>query len=283
MIHKIKLWTTLKTMLEFLIKITIFCLLPCFVLAADLSVLTYNVWFQRASADVRIPKILNIVHEKQPDIIACQEVEPWLLDYIRSDGRFDAYHQVMEQTGFFGNVSSGLLILSKQVPKQISYHPLPSSMSRALLSIEMTIQTQKLCIYTTHLDSLLDSTKTRVKQIKSIEKIDNCDNSLLLGDFNFGENDPENTVLLNQYTDVWALLMPNRNGYTWDIEKSVIAKHNAFSGEKSRRLDRIVFKGDQLRPSEIEIIGDDAFITAYGMVYYPSDHFGLFATFEMDK
>jgi endonuclease/exonuclease/phosphatase family metal-dependent hydrolase len=98
--------------------------------------------------------------------------------------------------------------------------------------------------------------------------------AVLLGDFNFGDGEnPESMHLKTEYVDVWHVTNPDEKGFTWNIEKSSMAKKGSFPGEVSRRLDRILVKSKRLNPQKTEIIGNQP-VNKNSSVF-ASDHFGL--------
>jgi len=261
-----------------LLKISL--LLWCFTVEADeIKAITYNVWFDYSTSDQRVPRLLDLVAEKNADIIAFQEVERWFVNALEADVRFKYYHFSVER-GWFNSIKGGLLILTKNKNIQHKYIHLPSDMDRGLLYVKTEVFGVQLCIATVHLESMLDDTKLRIAQLDALSKeTSNCNNMILLGDFNFGDNDFENRVVNSDYLDVWKQLNPNYQGYTWNIIESNLAKRNSFPSEGSRRLDKVYIKGNLLIPKGIEMIGNHSFITQYGQILFPSDHFGLLTRF----
>lgn len=104
-----------------------------------------------------------------------------------------------------------------------------------------------------------------------------------MGDFNFGDGEPENKQMALKYIDVWQQLEANDLGYTWDIDQSHLARKNSFLLEKSRRLDKVYSRGNMLTPLTIEIVGKQSFVTPTGKILYPSDHFGLSVIFDIKE
>ena len=251
--------------------------------AYGLTAITYNVWFDGSTSEPRTPKLLDLVADKKADIIAFQEVESWFIKALEGDDRFKHYHFSVER-GWFNSVKGGLLVLTQQKNKRHQYTPLPSEMDRGFLYVETVIDGVPICIVNVHLESLLNDTALRIKQLNVIFKeTSNCKDMILLGDFNFGDNDAENKVINSDYLDAWRQLKPNDRGYTWDVEQSNLAKQNAFPLEGSRRLDKVYIKGNSLIPKEIGIIGNHSFTTPSGQRLFPSDHFGLSASFTIKK
>jgi len=267
-----------------LIKTITFLLLYCtFANASAYSVVTYNVWFDQASSAERTPRLLNVIAQEQADIIALQEVESWFIDAIKQDDRFKQYHFSLAK-GWFNHIKGGLLILSKQPVTKQHYIDLPSQLNRGLLLIETNVNKASLCIVTVHLESFLEDTSIRINQLNSISKeTTHCQNLVLLGDFNFGDGEAENTIINPDYRDVWQKLKANYHGYTWNIRESSLARKNSFPSEGSRRLDKVYLKGDLLSAKTIQIIGQQGFKTSTGNTLFPSDHFGLSVKFVIAR
>ena len=258
-------------------KIVIILLLWSFcVEASEYSFVTYNVWFDKSTSIQRVPKLLDIISKENPDIVAFQEVEMWFVDdYLKHHSIIENYTITMKKT--LNSIEGGLIFLSKKTIKieKYKYFKLFSNMGREALSMTLNLNGKKVSITNIHLESYLDDTQIRVKQLKSIFSNITCENSILLGDFNFGDGELENDILAKRYTDVYKKLKKYKSGYTWNKEKSLLAKRNSFADEKSRRLDKIYIKGKNLTPTGIKIIGTKPFMSdVYGELF-PSDHFGL--------
>ena len=133
---------------------------------------------------------------------------------------------------------------------------------------------EKLRIATCHLESFLEDAAIRSKQISQFKELfPKKENIIFLGDFNFGDGEVEN-ALLNKYTDAWKMKYPAKAGFTWNKEKSAMARAGSFKKEKSRRLDRIFIRGKVL-VKECTILRDQPVDNA--KTIFPSDHFGLTA------
>jgi len=92
--------------------------------------------------------------------------------------------------------------------------------------------------------------------------------TLWLGDFNFGDQDPEAAQLAG-LTDAWTQLRRDEAGHTYDLESNPLAREHAFAAEPSRRVDRIL-STQRLVPIAVGLTGK-------GQSDPPSDHDGLWA------
>ena len=142
------------------------------------------------------------------------------------------------------------------------------------------LPTGPITVATTHAESFLEDGPTRAQQLEVIfGRLAGSGDALVLGDFNFGDGEPEEARVPAEYVDLWRALRPDEPGFTWDIERSEMARVGSFPGEPSRRLDRIYLRSQRTRGRSIEIIGDQP-VHPGRRELFPSDHFGLAATLE---
>ncbi len=240
------------------------------------SFVTYNVLADIDHADQRVPALLKIIGDCDADVIALQEVAPWFVLRLAQVAWFKEYHAPTSN----GKVicPRGLLILSKQPITSSDYGLLPSKQRRAYLVVETKVNGVKFKIATSHLDSFLKEGALRAKQMDIIfKKLSTGDNTVFLGDFNFGDGDqPETRHIDKAYGDVWTKTNPNKKGYTWNIETSKMARDGSFPDEISRRIDRILIKSKHTKPISANILGDKPLKGKTDI--FPSDHFGLRGT-----
>lgn len=247
-----------------------------------LTLLTYNVLANPGRADQRIPPLIRLLERSGADIIALQEVAPWFLRKLSRHPWARAYHPTIFNKKVAG--PGGQFILSRFPIKRSSRHLHPGPQRRVLVIAEVLVRGEVWAVATTHMESFLKDGPIRARQLDQIfEQLSSYDRAVVLGDFNFGDGEqPETGRLAAGYTDVWTALKPDRPGYTWDIEKSEMAKKGSFPGEKSRRIDRILFRSSGWRPASVKIIGDQPVIPGE-LGLFPSDHFGLVGVLEKPK
>lgn len=246
-----------------------------------LTFLTYNVLGDRVVAAERVERLLEVIREADPDVIALQEVAPWFYE------RLSKKPWVAE--GYRGTtvhgrplVPKGLYILSRIPIKKLAHTWLPSRQGRMVLVAYLKVNGRWLAVGTVHLESPLRSGPARAKQLdKVFPLLAKSDDAVLLGDFNFGhEEEPETSHLNRRYKDAWLVRRGGEPGFTWDIERNDLARRGSFKGETSRRIDRILVRSDVWRLKSIRIIGDEP--VSEGGKLFPSDHFGLVATLECE-
>ncbi len=126
-----------------------------------------------------------------------------------------------------------------------------------------TIRARQLAILTEHLQAL-------------------SGDFVIAGDFNMREE--ENKVFLKEkhLQDVWRSLHPKDLGYTFDTTKNRIAAHFSLSKIPSR-YDRILLHHTRKTTWNAENVELFACEPLKGNDTYPSDHFGLSATFSYEE
>ena len=242
----------------------------------EIKLMTWNVLNDNDLNSTRGQSVLSILEKVQADILVLQEMNLSFVQILKNDHRFSDYRIYSHQQG--SNIAGGLAILSKLSLKTTQrYESLPSMMNRGLLYLMVENKEQFLCIANVHLESMMDDTSFRIKQLKSVfEHLRYCDEIILAGDFNFGKGETEESIFSKDYQDVWLQLKTDEKGLTYDRELNELSDDNAFWFEKSRRLDRIYFSSDCLKANHIELIGSQP--DKNGNM--PSDHFAVLATFS---
>jgi len=239
-----------------------------------LTLVTWNVLADKDRAAERVPRLLEILEASDADVIALQEAAPWFVDRLTALAWVKKYDWPKHR----GKTLSprGLFILSRHPIAKIDFRKLPGPQQRLAIAAHLNVRGRKLIISTTHMESPLKAGPTRAQQLKTIwPMLEPADDAVLLGDFNFGDNEqPDTGALDKRYTDAWLTLTKDDPGYTWNIEKSDMAKRGSFPGEASRRIDRVLIRSDHWKPKSIRIIGD-APIKHGDKSLFPSDHFGL--------
>ena len=247
----------------------------------ELKFLTYNVLADKVEIEKRIPALFKMMQDSDADVIAMQEVAPWFVELLLKEKWVKNYQMPMEKEQVV--VARGLLILSKGPITKITADLLPSRQQRAYLIVDTKIKGIDLKIGTCHLESPLASGEARGKQLDIFFNFLNpADNAILLGDFNFGDGEkPETSKIPDTFFDVWLETNKGKPGFTWDIEKSIMAKKGSFPDEGSRRIDRILVKSKILKPKDAKIIGMEPLDTKNEL--YPSDHFGLTGSLKIES
>eukprot|EP01114_Cavostelium_apophysatum_P013748 TRINITY_DN3400_c0_g1_i1.p1 TRINITY_DN3400_c0_g1~~TRINITY_DN3400_c0_g1_i1.p1 ORF type:complete len:372 (+),score=45.41 TRINITY_DN3400_c0_g1_i1:150-1265(+) len=259
----------------------------------ELRIATYNIWFGarkdsfEEKTKVRALAMLEELRKESPHIISLQEMtkpilmlvleQEWIRkDYWITDGmKLNNFHR-----GY------GAIMLSNLPYKQINLQDLPSQLGRKAIRADFVLGGEKFCVVNTHLESYPTDFVTRQQQLRVISRITTpkvCPQTLIMGDFNF-ESEQERPKLINSsyYVDTWQFLHPSDPGYTFDTEKNLLAKKTASeeSSVQQKRLDVMLLhsEGNKWSPTHADLIGTEPISSNPEL--FPSDHFGLVATFE---
>ena len=152
-----------------------------------LTVMTWNIWFDKTNRSQRIEILLNEVRSYDPDIVALQEVVPESMEIIIAKMHPTYYIIGVNLNGFSAGYDT--LILSKFPPIQWDRYNLPNTkMGRNLLLTTLQTQSRQITVGTFHLESVfLPKIKTaeelKESQLKYIYAISPM-NSILMGDTN---------------------------------------------------------------------------------------------------
>jgi len=248
--------------------------------ADTLTFVTFNIWFGEYYFEQRFHALMDILKDTDADIIGLQEVTHESLELILEEEWVKDNYFISDITGTTF-LSYGVIFLSRIPVKQLELYPLKSLMGRYVLIAEFNINGQKLLVGTTHLESLRHSAKIRRVQLEKIFAwLDNSDNSVLMGDFNFCSSWEENSNIDNRYSDIWKVLRVNEPGYTEDTDINLMRKQ-LKRPEKKVRFDRIISRSSTpgWKPNRINRLGMKPISPEYPNVF-PSDHFGLLGIFE---
>lgn len=271
-----------------------------------LSVMTWNVWFDKFRQAARYSEMFRMVIELQPDFVCFQEATATFAHMLVESGLLEHYD--CSDNGHGGTVCPyGVVSLArKHLHARFAFVEVPSRMHRKLLLTHVTLTGgQRLAVGNIHLESLANR-KMREAQLRICsEALSHFEHSLLCGDFNFcsyrnydGSQDLENQnieKLLPTMNDLWPTLYGAQEPcYTFDGNTNRLV-----TDENERmRYDRICFRffEDRFRPQYMEVlnkpvrfVGQDSCHSENGFVVvetmagkyflFPSDHFGLFGLF----
>ena len=239
------------------------------------KILTYNVLADKQDAQQRLPKLFQLMKKSDADIIALQEAAPWFITELEKLEWVKKYHFPKQKN--ITIAPRGLLILSKEPISMVDFGLVGGRQGRAYLLVETKIQEETFAVATCHLESFLESGPVRAKQMEIFfDLLKKQKNALFLGDFNFGDSEPEEQTIPSSYKDCWQKTNPKQAGFTWNKELSPMARQGSFPNEKSRRLDRVLLKSNLFTPSKSVIIGNTPVNKSKSL--FPSDHFGLLCT-----
>ncbi len=245
----------------------------------ELPLVTYNVLADPRRSDERLPALMAILKASNADIIALQEVTPWFVRALRKQTWARQYKWAPARSE--KSVPGGLMILSRFAITRSLLATLPGKQGRKALLTDLRVNSTTLAVITCHLESPLADKKTRASQLEVIfPLLQHAPDAVLLGDLNFGDKDqPETKKIPKAYKDLWNALRKDAPGYTWDNERSAMARKGALPGEQSRRLDRILWRSNQWRPHTVRIVGTRQ-VAPNKPELFPSDHFGLLGVLQ---
>jgi len=247
---------------------------------AELTLVTFNVWFDDHYALERCGALLEIVRQCDADVICLQEIKTRYLNFILQQPWVQKDYQVSDFTGRTIQ-PYGVLLLSRLPLTQLHLHRLPSVMARKLLVAGFELNGQTVEIATVHLESMKAFAPSRKRQLSLIfPALAKSRHAMLMGDFNFcARRSPEENAHLDPaYQDMWAALRGDDPGYTEDTGINLMRLEKTQK-HKQVRFDRMLVRSSTpgWRPASIELLGTGP-ISADLPNVFPSDHFGLRGT-----
>ena len=160
--------------------------------SSSLTVMTWNMWFDKKNRAQRTETLLNEVRCYDPDIVALQEVVQESLEIIIAKMQPTYYVIGVNPSGFPTEYDT--LILSKFPPIEWDRYYLPKTkMGRNLLLATLQTPTRQITVGTFHLESIFNrrnntAEELKESQLKYIYAISPL-NSILMGDTNLTPND----------------------------------------------------------------------------------------------
>jgi len=213
--------------------------MPILSQADELTLMTWNVYYDDDSGKTRYPNIMEMIGRENTDVVCLQEVTPTFVTLLHNSRLLEKYQFVSEDLRQrYGNV---ILYKKKLQKKDSVVTDLPSRMGRKGLLLTLAQQEKHITFVNVHLESMMDDGPIRRKQLSKIKKSVALDELVVLcGDFNFGDDELDDSVLGENYHDVGK----GSSKVTYDVDENRLAKKTEFFFEKSRRLDRVYIKGN---------------------------------------
>jgi tyrosyl-DNA phosphodiesterase 2 len=245
-------------------------------LADRLTLVTYNLWFNKHRWQERSDALLRLVRNCDPDIIGFQEVTPPHLERILAEDWVRREYHVSDVVGFTLE-PHGVLLLSRLPVNSLALSHLPSHKDRKLVVGELATADGAICVGTVHLESSALSFAVRLEQLyRILPSMRGARHAVLMGDFNFDPRDQaEQSRIDPGYTDLWPALHSGEPGYT--VDSALNGMRLLHKQRHTRaRFDRILLRsaGPRWEPESIRMIGTQPISPDRPQVY-PSDHFGL--------
>jgi len=238
------------------------------------SLVTWNVLADPAHAGQRVPGIMAELERLKPDLIALQEVAPWMLVDLQRQPFFRDYRLTV--IGNRVSAPGGVFLAARTAVRDPRIVVIPSRQDRCALVADIEVTGGIIQVATVHLESFLEDGEIRAQQLRAVAAaLAGADEAMILGDCNFGNGEqPETAAIPQGFTDLWSQLKGDVPGFTWDRALNPSANAGSFAGEASRRLDRIFLKSKRWQPAEMELVGVRP--VAVGGDLHPSDHFGVY-------
>jgi len=256
---------------------------------AELRVMSWNVdGLDSDAADEedilgRTLWVVKVINESRPHVVMVQELIDFNLAIFREalGKSFHIYIQKHPALPYF----VGILVHKGTVdvvegPRDISFPG--SRMGRGALSVTVRLKngSQKFECITAHLESMRESSSERVNQLAIVDRHISQQlrseeaNIIFGGDLNIRENEVPKDW---KDKDSWVLAGKDKyHEYTWDLHRNDNARMP--NGAKPRcRFDRMyMFPKNGENIKSFELVGTERVV---GLGRFPSDHFGLLATF----
>lgn len=239
----------------------------------ELVVVSWNVLADASDRERRLPVLLTTLRDARPDVIALQETTTWFSAALAGEPWAKDLRQVpvVADHAFPG----GLAVFTRLSVARALVVNLPTDMGRCGMLVELSVGQSSLCVGVVHLDSYLEDGPIRSRQLQEMGRaLGAHPYSVLVGDFNFGDGEREGQDMPPGFLDVWNVLHPGKPGFTWDIERSPMARRASFANEPSRRLDRVLVRSPTWRPTAMTLLGAEPVPDTKGELF-PSDHFGV--------
>lgn len=266
--------------------------LPTGLVEADapaLTVSTYNVLFDLYEADkiyseARREVCLELLRAQDADLVALQEVTPALWAMLLAQPWVRERYYVSSGPGAEGLVPYGPALLSRW-PLALELHSFSSQ--KRLLVGRLSLAGRALLVASVHLTSNYrgDADERRAEQIEvllaRLRQGDVAD-ALILGDFNFGDEDENDQLPAAGLLDAWTAVHPHHPGFTFDPVANPLAAIMSRTG-RAARFDRVLLHSPAraVAPVDVAVFGDKPFAAVPGgLGKFASDHFGLTALLQ---
>jgi tyrosyl-DNA phosphodiesterase 2 len=237
----------------------------------ELTVATFNIWFDAHFADDRYLAIAELLSRDMPDVMVFQEVTPAALKvFLTQPWIREHYLRAAVTSADLGPY--GMLMLSRIPINRVTYTRLPTRLARGFLAAEFTINGSPEVICSVHLESGKASSGLRARQLGRVFRaLSGADNAVVLGDFNM--RDAENERIGPPYCDLWPALRPHDDGFTEDTSINLM-RLDSKNKHRQVRFDRVLLKGPGWTAKSIDLLGTEPISSAHPRVF-PSDHFGV--------
>jgi poly(A) polymerase len=252
----------------------------------SMKVLTFNILFDIFDKDLihtkyRIPELMKVMKESKADIIGLQEVTKEFLSELIKEDWLKKKYLISDIDGSTLD-PYGVILLSSIPLETLTYFKYLEK-SKPILFSTFNLNGKPFGLAILHLpsDKTAQCEKKREFQLKqAVGKLKDIENSIIMGDFNFGDEDQSYAKIYENWNDLWKQKYPKSKGYTYDPDSNYTAKATT-SKFLCKRLDRMLSNSKIFHIEEVTLIGTESFyIQEKNCMLHPSDHFGLLSTIK---
>jgi endonuclease/exonuclease/phosphatase family metal-dependent hydrolase len=244
----------------------------------ELSVLTYNVWFDYRNKDTRTVEIVQLIQSVSPTIVCLQEVTYDMYTYFETKLGTLGYQSCFKNLKQFQKIANngyGIVIFSKTPIESAGITPFINTKMGRYFAVVKLKEFGGLRIISTHLESLPQYMESRQHQIHQIlENTQLMQDVIWTMDSNLTDSGTDCFPVGTNLTDCWITAgSPNEARYTYDAKTN----DNILNKFQSR-LDRIYykFKSNWVQTS-FQLVGNYNIPTTKAP---PSDHYGVLVKFQ---
>ena len=265
------------------------------VLPEKLSLISWNIdGLDDRNRKERTNSVAKLISTRKVDIVLLQEIVSSTYDILKSKLSSD-YIMTKKKEPPFGVTSDQfyftIILLKRTTMKLHSVAVKPfdnSSMFRDLTLVKVKLQNEmKLVLITSHLESTKSFATPRMEQLKEAfevmkEQHDKC-TVIFAGDMNARDTEVAKVGIPDGIEDLWVKLGKRKEcEYTWDtLRNQNVQMPGKF---KPRcRFDRVYYKPSipkEITPKHFGLCGIEK---VQGMQCFPSDHWGLYCLFDIEK
>ncbi|OQR82993.1 hypothetical protein ACHHYP_15193 [Achlya hypogyna] len=238
------------------------------------KVASLNVWFDEVLVADRVRCMVHTIGKLQPHVVFLQEVTPDMCQLFKTR---------MAHIGFISpctvDEAYGEMIFHLRQLPMLEYSRVPferSSMGRGLHTLVTTVGGRRLVVATAHLESLATNQLVRREQLDwSFARLSAAHPAWIFGgDMNLGNRDKP--ALPDDVLDAWVACGSDpAHQHTWDT--SVNKNLPGVTFKAKCRFDRIYSRG--MTPTSFATFGKEVLPT--DSTLYPSDHWGIVATYDL--
>ena len=254
-------------------------------MTGSLSIVSYNIWFDTYLATERIISLIVHLHETNSDIICLQEVKQNIYSILINNLCEYGYHYPKYIPGRYGCVIFSKYPIEEGIIKNFSNSSMGRYMVVATINLnykeKLNVPSLNIIIANTHFESLFyNKNSKKIEQYQTAKKIldvlyKKYRNVIFCADTNILPHEEKEFIATDDdlWYDGWKMKGNKNNKYTFDGDSNIYLKIK--KKKYKSRLDRLLYRADSWKLNEFDILK-----TLKGYLP-PSDHFGIYGTFEV--